>query len=257
MTIKFYSYNLVDQSATVITASNENASFPASNLKDSRSTKTYRSTGTSANIVFDFISAEPVDSVIIEPHKLLGYNISTPITIEANSTDSWGAPAFSTSITSLDDTNGYTVKEFASQSYRFWRIVLTSASYIEIGNIFIGAKQEIGSPARSIQFGWSYQDNDLSKSRTNRYGQSFFDITTDQKTIKASFVNLNKAEIDDFFAVYDYNKSYKPFYFYVDCTGILNDVGRFLGHMRFTKKPPISNKFYALYDVSFELDEVN
>jgi hypothetical protein len=255
--MKFYYYNLVELDATVITASNDSSNFPASNLKDYRSTKAFRSTTTSSAIVFDFITAQAVDSVIVSPHKLNGFTLSTPITIEANASDSWGAPSFSTTITSLDSEFGYTLKEFASQSYRYWRVSLTSATYAELGNIFIGSAMTIGTEQRTFGFGWKYSNNDLAKITTNRYGQIFSDLATTQREISGSFSNLTLDQVDNFFELYDYNGKTKPFYFYIDCDGFSNTPNRFLGHYRLVDKPDVSNKFFGLYDTNMKMLEVN
>jgi len=257
MSVKFYYYNLVNQEPTVTTATNENLSFPVSNLKDARSTKSFRSTTSSSVIVFDFITVEIVNSIIITANKINGYNITAPITIEANSTDTWAAPAFTTTITSLDDDFGYTLKEFTDQSYRFWRITLSSAIYVELGNIFIGAKMELGTRKRSVNFGWSYDNNDLSKGQTNRYGQSFFDENVSQISISGNLDNLNLAEIDNFFELFDFCGITKTFYFFIDCDGFINNKNRFLGHYRLTDRPSVMNKFFALYSTSIKIREVN
>jgi hypothetical protein len=123
--------------------------------------------------------------------------------------------------------------------------------------MFLGKALLIGSAERSINFGWKYSDDELSKTQYNRYGQAFIDETTTQKEINGSFTNLRLDEIDSFLELYDYNGKTKPFYFYIDCDGIINNPNRFLGHYRLTDKPDITNKFFALYDTSIKLKEVN
>jgi len=255
MSLKFYNYNLVNQSSTVITPSTENAFFPASNLKDDRRSKVFRSTGASVNIVFDFQSTEDVDSILLVPHGTNGWGIDTPITVEANATNTWGSPAYSTTITSsdLDSEHEIAIKEITTQSYRYWRIVATGTSYVEISKIFIGQKQLIGT-GKSPDYNWQFIDNDNSIIQLNRYGQKFIDELPDQKRIAFVLSNMTMDQVDDFFSVYDYNRKIKPFFMYIDCD-ILNNNKRFAGYFYFDEKPAITNPFHALYTANCSVSE--
>lgn len=256
MTVKFFNYNLVNQSPTVITASSENAFFPVSNLKDDRRTKVFRSTGPTAVLVFDFVSTEQVDSIILTTHIKNGFGFITPVLIEANPTDTWASPAYTTTLTGLelDSQHGVAYKDLVTaQSYRFWRLTFSGASYVELSKVFIGKKQLIGA-GRSINYGWQFLDNDNSIVQINRYGQKFIDELPSQKRIGASFSNLTKDEIDDFFSVYDYNQKTKPFFMYFDCD-ILNNNKRLFGYYYLDEKPTISNPFFSLYNLDLVTTE--
>lgn len=101
--IKFCYTNLVEQDATVITGSTEDSFFPASNLKSTFSSKVWRSTTASANVVFDFVTTEPVDTLIVKSHYDTGRGFLGSLTFEANATNVWTSPAFSTTV-SFNDT---------------------------------------------------------------------------------------------------------------------------------------------------------
>lgn len=255
MGVKFWNFNLVDQDQTVITPSSTNALFPADNIKDSRSTKVFRSTAASCNIVFDFITTESVDSILLAPNFINSWGFITPITVEANPTDTWGAPAFSTTITAaeVDQVHGIAIKEFSAQSYRFWRLTFTGGSYVELSKVFIGSVQSVGT--RSVSFGWAYADTDLSQSIANRYGQKFTDIITGLKRMSFSLNLLGKDEMDDVFSVFDYNRTHIPFFFELTDCDILNNTNRIAGRFFFDELPQITNSSYGLFDLSLTISE--
>lgn len=252
--MKWYSFNLATQNATTIVASSENAQFPASNLKNKKNTKVFRSVTASANIVFDMQTTEPVDSVLIKANWKTGRGFTGTLTVEANATDSWGAPAFSTTLSFNDEFNFGKV-EFAEQNYRFWRIVGTGSGYLEISNLFIG--KAIPFVTNSIDYGWTMERKDNSKSRSNRYRQKFTDVTNEQSVIRASFKFLDKTELDVVLDVFEENQTYNPVWLIIDDTEtIVNDKERFAGMFEFDKIPRHRNGSFGLYDLSFAMQEV-
>ena len=254
--VKYFYYNLVTQSATAITASSENALFPASNIADPRSTKVTRTvTGVlTGSYTFDFQTTESVDSVLIKGHHLDGLGFTGNLTIEANATDSWSSPSFTTTLTP-DAAFNFAYKGFTAETYRYWRISATAASgYLEIGKIFIGAELSLAS--NNIDYGWTLEDKDLSKTQRNRYGQRFVDEITTQKMLKASVNLLNKSELDSMLAMFESVNIRKPVWIVVDSTKtIVNDYERFSMYGYYDKNPVIKNGAFSLYNMSFQISE--
>jgi hypothetical protein len=250
MSFAIYSDNLVDQST--LTASTENALYPVSNIKDSRRSKVYRSTTNSDEIVFDFGETSEVDTVFLIADKRNGFGFST-VTLEFNATDNWVSPAATESVT-FSTEFGVGFKEFAAvHSYRFCRMVITSTlGYCEVSNIFLGKKNNI---VRSINFGWSYKDDELSTKKTNRYGQIFTDIISRQKTINCSLNYIDKDALDEFFKAYDYCGETKPLFIRLGCENMSNDFRRFSGMVYFQEVPTITNNSFNKYNVSLTLKE--
>lgn len=254
MSFNWYSFNLAVQSATVITPSDENVQFPASNLKDKRNTKVFRSQSATANLVFDTITAQPVDSVLVKANWKTGRGFVGDLTIEANATNEWSSPAFSTTLSFNDEFNLGHV-EFAEQSYRFWRIVGTGSGYLELSNLFIGKKITLES--NSIDLGWSIQRVDNSRSRENRYKQKFTDVINEQDTVRASYKLLNKDELDTILDIFKVAQTYNPVWCIVDSTAtIVNDKERFAGMFEFNQTGRPRNSNFALYDLNFVMEEV-
>lgn len=254
MSLKFLSNNLI--STATLTASTTNAQYPVSNIKNDFRTKTYRSTSNSDNIVIDFGGAESCDHFAIVDNWQNGFGI-TSVTIEANGTDSWGSPAFSTTCT-LDTTFGVGIKAFASaQSYRFWRIVLTSSlGYCEIANIFLGTASTVTT--NGVNYNWNYVNNDLAKKSQSRYGQLFIDdIGTQKELNNLQFQVLDKDEVDTLIDVYDVNRTVKPFFVFFDLEtdSLFNNDDRFNGFYYFKSAPQISNTTSGYYNTTFNLKE--
>lgn len=251
--IKFCYYNLVDQSSTVISASNENSLFPTSNLKDPRKTKVFRSTNASDSVVFDFITAQAVDSIIVAGHPSDGFGFTGSLTIEANATNSWGAPAFSTTLTPNSEFNFGLKTLTAAQSYRYWRVTGTGSSYFELGKIFIGSYYQ---PSRNIGNSFSFENDDLSKVRENRYGQKFFDVIPSQKIIKGNVNLLDKTNVDAFFDFINYVGITKPFYCILnESEDIINEHERFSDMYFFKKRPVANHVIRGIYNFSVTLEE--
>ena len=252
--IEFLSNNLIDQAS--ITASTTNAQYPVSNITDYRRTKTYRSTSNSDNIVIDFGTAESCDTFAVVDNWQSGFGV-TSITIEANGTDSWGSPSFTTTAT-LDNTFGVSIKKFASaQSYRYWRIVLTSTlGYCELSNIFLGSATTITT--NGVSYNWNYANKDMSSISENRYGQRFVDDIGSRKELtNLQFQVLDKDELDSIISIWDNNRKVKPFFVYLplENDSLHNNDDRFNGLYYFSADPQVTNTTSGYYNTVFSLIE--
>lgn len=253
---KFFNFNLVQRDETEIIASSENAFFPASNLKDTRTTKVFRSLDgeISASIVFDFKTVEQVDSIIVIADSQRGFGF-TSMTIEANITSNFDAPLFSTALTP-DQAYNFGFKDLSEtpQAFRFWRVTVTgSAPYVEIAKIFIGKELGLG---RSISLNWSYENNDRSKYTTNRYGQIFVDKINFQKQLRFTFQNLSVDQFETLSDAFDTNGQFTPFWLILDPDEKFStNKGRFAGVFHLADVPQFNNPFFRLYNVNVRMLE--
>jgi len=248
---KMYAENLVDQAT--LTASSENALFPVSNLQDPRRSKVYRSTSNSDNIVLDFQESSEINGIFIVADKRSGFGVST-VTVEFNGTNTWGSPAHTETIT-LSEKHNIGYLELASTiSYRFARIVLTSVlGYCELSKVFIG--KDIGL-TRTIGFGWTIKDEELSQKQKNRYGQTFVDVITRQKIIGAALRNMQKEDLAIFNDMMDLVGETKPVYIKLGDDTMVDDYRRFSGPVYFDDVPTITNAHFNRYNLSMSLREV-
>lgn len=166
--------------------------FATSNLHDTDRDTVYRSedvTGTKT-FVFDFGSDTQFNSVILLDHN---FTNSATINIEANATDSWGAPTFSESITyNANKILHYTT---TTPNLRYARLTIADASnpdgYIEMSEVFIGSYLELSrtfKPAhsRNIQF-------NITSERT-RYNKVQKRLHSIQNTFNGSIEYLTASD---------------------------------------------------------------
>lgn len=248
---KLMGENLVNQST--LTASTENLLFPVSNIQDSRRSKVFRSTTNSDNVVFDMQETSLVDTIFIVADKRSGFGVST-VTVEFNATNTWGAPAYSIAVP-FSTTHGIGFVELPAQiSYRFARVVMTSTlGYCELSKIFIGSFLPL---TRSINFGWTIKDEELSQKSRNRYNQLFVDIISRQKTINFSMSYLDKEDLDLLYSLLDDRGETKPFYIILGCATMINDNRRFSGPVFLDDIPTITNPFFNKYSLSMTVREM-
>ena len=160
------------------------------------------------------------------------------VTIEANATNSWGSPAFSTTVTDFDTEENLASVAFGStQTYRYWRFTFTSSTApVEVSNIFLGLKTELTN--QGIALGWKFTRIDNTEIVVNRYGQKFIDTSTDIKKIEASMTVLNVTEMESMNDVFDYCGNSKPVWVIVDPSEtIVNNKDRFAGMYYFKERP--------------------
>lgn len=253
--IKFYYFNLVDLPATDITGSTENAQFPASNLKHKFGTKVFRSTVPTADVVFDFKTAEPVDSIVISEHPLDGFGFNGSITIEANPTNVWSSPAFSTTLTP-NAQFGLGIKTLTTtQEYRFWRISGIGSIFFELGKIFIG---QAFQPQRNIGTSFSFESRDRSTNSSTVYSQDFTDERPDQDIIKGNINLIDQLNVDPFFDFINYVGIKRAFWVVLNETeNIINDKERFAGRFVFRKKPTSKHIIRGIYNFTLTMEGHN
>lgn len=249
--IKFYATNLVDQA--VLSASTENLLFPKSNIQHMFRTKVFRSTTNSDSVTFDLGETSQIDSVIVVPHTRDGFGFNAA-SLKLNGTSNFASPAFTQALT-LNHTHGFGYAEFTEKEYRFANIAMTSTSgFCELANIFLGKKIEFES-GTGVDFGWTYQDDELSIVKRNAYGQRFTDVKTRQRKFGWSLKSLNKDELDQVFELYDLCGETKPFFFRLGDDTMINDPDRFAGMFFLSSVPVITNKAFNLYDLSMSVEE--
>ena len=246
---KIYSENLIDNAT--ITSSTTNALFPVSNLKDYRRSKVYRSTGSTAEIVFDFQETSSIDGIFIVSDKRAGFGVST-VVVEFNATDEWTSPAKTIAVPFSERFElGHVT--FPEINYRFARVLLTSSlAYCELSKIYIGSEIKL---KQGISFGWSILDEELSNRQYNRYGQLFTDVILRQKMISCSFKMIPKEDMDNLFILMDRVGNSKPVYIAIGENNITEDYRRFSGMVFLEDIPTVVNSIFARYDLSIAFKE--
>lgn len=149
--------NLIDSlTASTITASSSYAGNEAENLLDTRLSKIWQSdTSTTNTVVFSFASAQSITTMAVAGHNLTS---ACTVTVQANTTNSWITPAWSTTITVY--SNVMLNFQSSAQSYRYWRFVFAGQASIEIGRIWLGNYIQI-TPSSLLGFTVTKRRSDL------------------------------------------------------------------------------------------------
>lgn len=250
MGTKFFGLNLAD--SALITTSSENAQFPASNIKDPRRTKTFRTTSGSGWVVFDFGEAVDIGSFLICDDNKIGFNLSS-LTFKVNNANSWGSPMFSSAVTlDYDFGFGY-VSSPAPLFARYARIEFASIdSYCEISKVFIGEAADIQT---DVTYPIDFQQNNLAKISKNRFGQRFIDEIGSAKSLSVSLAYLTKDEMDAVFETLDYCSTTKPIWIVFESIEITNNNNRIGGYYYLTDDPKMQYVVGNFWNLSLGLEE--
>ncbi len=212
--VRFAYDNLIDRTTTTLTASSESSTLPVGNLKNHLISKTWRTgnTLTTEYVEIDLGSAQSVTCAIIGGHTLTSSD--SGIKIEANTSNSWGTPAFSQSFTW---DSGPMPLFFSSQTYQYWRLVFTKSSASEtrdIGKIFLGQYFE---PTKNIaRESLSINRRDLSRSGRAIGGQTYADVRSQYRRINMSFQNVSQSQFDLFDSFAATVGTHTPFWVSID-----------------------------------------
>lgn len=154
--------NIAAAATLTVNTGTEDAAYPAANLVDLNPAKPAKLTTTTGSWVFDFGTAANVDLVAIIHHNLdAGLNVR----IQANATDSWGAPSLNQVITiPAYRSDGFPINPFkdltgvSPRSYRYWRLVVVgvNSAAVQIGEVWLGATLR----TLAVNIRWNYEEND-------------------------------------------------------------------------------------------------
>lgn len=213
MAIRYHYDNLIDYSGVAISESSEVSTLPSSNVANDLRTKVWR-TGTSTAdewIVFDLGSAKAVTSIIVLDHTLTSSD--SAITLEAHTSDSWGSPAYSNSLTWA---SGTIYEAFASQTYRYWRLKFTKASAgvsRDIGRIFLGPYV---SATREVDRG-GYTETTVNRSTTRRTlgGQTYSLARDSYRSLSLAWNLVTDAQRTEFATLQTAVGSTVPWFIYL------------------------------------------
>lgn len=205
--------------SATITPSTESPFFPASNLTNQLRSKRFRTTSKSTqNIVFDLGSAQVVNSFIMLLPKEGDINLteSATIKIQANATNSWGAPSVDVTLTYDSDFRQLSYYWTSDQTYRYWRLTVNDgsavANYVEIGKIILGDSVDIPG----LQNGFAMDKIDGTKKISNEYGTGYFDEYPTLKEMKFPFKNLTVSEFEIMSTLFEIYGSHSAMFLTID-----------------------------------------
>jgi hypothetical protein len=197
--MKFLTTNYCSEDATVISASNINASFPASNLKHTFRSKRVRTADgtTTLAVVLDLATTEAVDSVVFLWPKEDGIKLSNTavVKIQANATNVWTSPAVDQTL-SIDNT--YMVASYffnSDRNYRYWRIYISDPGnaygYVELGKCWLGKSLSVPN----AQNGFKFRLVDTTKVTRTDFGHQYADEYPLVASVQVAYNFLDYATI--------------------------------------------------------------
>jgi len=252
--------NLVTAQGVAIAASSAATDYPISNLQNDRRGFEWRSTGvTSENIVFDMITTEPVNSVVLLWDKVGGIKISSAatITIEANPVNVWTSPALSQAMTINEDWSVSSYYPTSDQNYRYWRIVIedpgNAYGYVHLSNIIIGK----GIDIQNADKGFTLQNSDMSKVVTNDNGERIVVKNALKfKQLKMNFRILDKDDSELIAIAFERNGMTVPVYVTMDEKDLAQDKDQNAVYGYFAPKLKISHVNYDIFRTGLVVGEI-
>lgn len=160
---RIFENNLCLGTAATVTVNTAVTTMPGTHILNDNRNKVWRTTGTIGTSVIDLGAAYAVNGV-----GFISSNMGTSgtFTVQANSADSWGAPAYNSGGTNpYDDTYTGVILHYPAslQTYRYWRIILNNPgqSYVELGALWLGTYVAF---ERNFLYGWELNENALSRT---------------------------------------------------------------------------------------------
>lgn len=185
-----------DFDSATITSSSEASGFADDNVAHVNVKKTWRSTGDTAEwLKFDLGSAQNIKEVALLNHNLTS---GATITLEANATDSWGAPSHSSAFT----WKTAKIVKFLDETYRWWRVTFADAAnpdaYIAMGRICAGVYV---TPSRNITE--RHIKAPIDPSIIQEYGSPYALKRKKYWEYRVRFKEISRADQDILTAMYD------------------------------------------------------
>lgn len=251
MSLKFLYDNLIEQA--MIYPSSEDAQFPASNIKDARKTKVYRSLSNTANVVFDLGDIFEIDTFAICDSNISGFGFDS-ITLQLNNTDAWVTPPFS-QVVPIDFENGICFLSLPSvQSYRYARLVLSNTGdVVELSKVAIGKAFSNENICFSYPIEYRQRSNAITKR--NIYGQKFFDEINTIKEFDGTIPSLNKDEMEELMMMLDNISFTRPVWVIFNALNILNDANRLTGRYYLKDDPNLTLEVGNYWSVKLSFEE--
>lgn len=224
----------------------------AANVGNPHRTVVWKTGTSSASEWLDlrFSAAVSATAFLIIDHNL---TVSDTLTLKANTTQSWGSPPFSQSITPV---SGIIAKTFSSSSYRYWRLEITKAS--------AGDQKQIGvvmlcnyydTPMQPDFDGYSEDLVDPSIVSKSYGGQTYVERLTQYRKISTDFSGASQSFVDSLKGIFQTVGNSGQLVLQVESSGSLTEYVYCRLANSFSRK--VSGMDSALvYDLSLDFEEL-
>jgi hypothetical protein len=193
----------------IIDSSFENVQYPPENTQNPHTTTQWISDDCNDEYITIASSSESINTVIISGHNLSNAAV---ITLLADDTPDWGAPAVSEVVTWRED---HCIKFFTATAKAYYRITIDDPAnvdgVIKIGRIFLGTYTQI-TPSSYASFNITNSRNDVvQKTETgNVYGS----IGSSFRVFKYSFPKISMTMLTTLRTIFSTVGTVKPIYLF-------------------------------------------
>lgn len=244
----------LDASLSVLTGG-ENSQFPLSNIQHAHTTKVFRSTSNTSEILIDLKATQMIDAFAMVGSTTEGIGVTTVTIYGSATTDFTGSTP---RVVTLSPEHNFGFKLFnAGNSFRFWKVKLTNtAGYCELSNIYLGSKTQLADNNLSRDT-FLYKQEDQAKITSNLYGQRFIDKTNTLMSLSGVIKLCTVSEFETLNALYTAHGEAEPLWFLLDPDGCMATGSEFLfsGYFYFDKAFTWKSSGPSLYDVGINLGE--
>jgi hypothetical protein len=169
------------------------AIYAVKNLIDLNRMTTWRSTSTADTITINLGSAQTPAVFLIQDHNLTS---SATVKLQGNASDSWGAPSFDYTFSTIEDALIYYFT--ATQNYQYWRLDISDATnpdgYIEIALMYLGTYTQLNKI--NAEWGSSEVPGALLQNNVSESGVTRRYYYAAQTKLNLNFGNtLNNADV--------------------------------------------------------------
>lgn len=185
---------------------------------------------TEESVVFDLQTTEPIDSFALLFDSIAGskFTSSAILSLQANATDEWSAPAVDELLV-IDDVYGSATFFFTSpESYRYWRLKIIDPAnpflYVEVSKIVLGNGVQLDClPGK----GFKESTNDRSSIEETAYGHRYSDIYPFRRTLELNYPGLSLADVAKLQSAFKRNGKVLPIAIAIDPVGVKYDKDQF------------------------------
>jgi hypothetical protein len=217
--VRIWHDNKAALAGVLITPSSEQQEFPATYALNPQREWKWKSgtTLSSENIVLDLGSAQSITSCVLVDYDNPGAPPNP--TLQANSSNSWGSPPFSTSAFTLENVSGFWVATFAAQSYRYWRLLVTkdaASNVLTLGTMFLG---NYFTTSHAPEFlGFERVKVDPSVHQPSAGGQISSDVRPKFRRWRIELEHHPWSQVNDLENIFETLGRHTPFVFQLDET---------------------------------------
>lgn len=243
---RLFHTNKIKTVQKTLVADQEDTNFLSSNLQNDNYTKPWRTTEilTAHDVVNDFGVATLIDTVWLGNVNLTS---SATVLIQANATDSWGAPTLSETVvtTSLGGAirNKNLYRELTTPTtLRFWRIQITDTGnpdgFYEVGEWFLGERVSLGT-AQDLQTDLQIDIQRNNIIQQTEWLQKYAHERAERRRFTAEWIANTQAALDVFRTLESTIKgTSRPFVFVIDSstTPVESFFVRMIGEFTYTQR---------------------